>query len=177
MAAAPEGRHEVATDEEGLRLDAWLVRRGLATSAAAARRLIADGGVRVEGRSARKGEPVRAGDVVTCAAPEDFVILPEAEAPLEVLFVDEHLVAVAKPAGVPVHPLRAGETGTLAAALIARFPECARASTDPREGGFAHRLDTGTSGAIVAARNQSVYLRLREALAAGLSEKRYLAEV
>ena len=57
------------------------------------------------------------------------------------------MVAVAKPAGQPSHPLVAGERGTLANVLVARYPECGRASPDPREAGLAHRLDAGTSGA------------------------------
>jgi 23S rRNA pseudouridine1911/1915/1917 synthase len=176
-APAADGRHRVSEDEAGLRLDAWLVRRGFAASAAAARRLIAAGSVRVDGAIGRKGAPVRLGQTVACEPAAAMEITPEPEAALSVLWIDDDLVAVNKAAGVPVHPLRPGDSGTLAAALIARFPECARASHDPREAGFVHRLDNGTSGVIVAARNQSAYDRLRVTLAGGDSEKRYVAEV
>ena len=65
---------------------------------------------------------------------------------------DDALVAIAKPAGVPSHPLAPGQLGTAANAIVARLPECADASPDPREGGLVHRLDTGTSGVLIAAR-------------------------
>lgn len=178
MPPAPAGaRHQVAEDEAGLRLDAWLVRRGLAPSAAAARRLIAEGAVRVDGAHGRKGRALLAGQMIACEPVAAAAILPEPAAPLAVLYVDDDLVAVDKPAGVAVHPLRPGEGGTLAGALLARFPECGAASTDPREAGFAHRLDVGTSGVIIAARNDRAYTGLRGVLGGGGSAKTYLAEV
>jgi 23S rRNA pseudouridine1911/1915/1917 synthase len=78
---------------------------------------------------------------------------------------------------VPSHPLAAGQLGTAANALAARFPECAAASPDPREGGLVHRLDTGTSGVLIAARSAAVWPALRAALGGADCEKVYLAEV
>ncbi|HVZ88046.1 MAG TPA: pseudouridine synthase, partial [Polyangia bacterium] len=86
-------------------------------------------------------------------------------------------VAIDKPAGVPSHPQAAGERGTAANALVARFPECAAAAPDPREGGLVHRLDAGTSGVLIAARDPAAWAALREALSAASCEKTYLAEV
>jgi 23S rRNA pseudouridine1911/1915/1917 synthase len=63
----------------------------------------------------------------------------------------------------------------LANALVARHPECATASADPREGGLAHRLDIDTSGAIVAARTPEAYRALRSAFSGGAVEKEYWA--
>jgi 23S rRNA pseudouridine1911/1915/1917 synthase len=96
---------------------------------------------------------------------------------LPVLYTDEALVAVAKPPGIPSHPLKAGEGATVASAIVARFPECATASPDPREGGLGHRLDVGTSGVIVAARSREGWYRLREALSGASCEKIYLAQI
>jgi 23S rRNA pseudouridine1911/1915/1917 synthase len=84
---------------------------------------------------------------------------------------------------MPSHPLRSHETRTLANALVARFPDCAEASaeasTDPhrREAGLVHRLDTGTSGAIMAARHSAAWRALRAAFGRGDVEKRYVALV
>lgn len=170
----------VAADEAGLRLDAFLVRRAVVPSAAAARRLILGGDVRVDGRVGRKGVAVNEGQVVACgggALAEPGIIIAEPDVALIVLHEDETLVAVAKPAGMATHPLRAGERGTLAGALVARFPECRQASADWREGGFVHRLDAGTSGVIVAARSRAAHQTLRQTLGGGDSEKCYLAEV
>ena len=171
--------------EAGLRLDAFLARRGLFASTAASRRFLAEPAarVRVDGRPARKGERLAAGQRVevpepppVAAAGPGSTIEADPSLALEVLYADEALVAVAKPAGLPSHPLRPGERGTVASALVARFPECAQASPDPREGGLVHRLDTGTSGVLVAARQRALWTPLHEALGGG-GEKTYLAEV
>ena len=127
-------------------------------SIAGARRLVAAGGVRVDGRRASKGERVHAGQTLdvddAAVGPPGARVEPDASVAVGWLHVDDALVAIDKPAGVPSHPLRAGERGTAANAIVARFPECARASPDAREGGLAHRLDNETSGVLLAARAQ-----------------------
>ncbi|HVU49828.1 MAG TPA: RluA family pseudouridine synthase, partial [Polyangia bacterium] len=101
---------------------------------AGARRLVAASGVRVDGRVARKGERVAAGQTVeidaALAAGAGAATRVEADEAVAVswLVVDDAFVAIDKPAGVPSHPLRAGERGTAANAIVARFPECATAS-------------------------------------------------
>jgi 23S rRNA pseudouridine1911/1915/1917 synthase len=96
---------------------------------------------------------------------------------LALLYVDEAIVAMVKPPGMPTHPLRPGERGTLANALVARHPECAEVSDDPREGGVAHRLDRDTSGVVLAARSRVAWTSLRRAFADGAVAKEYLALV
>jgi 23S rRNA pseudouridine1911/1915/1917 synthase len=164
VTSGPSRRLEVSADEAGLRLDALLARRGLFASVAAARRAIAAGEVRVGGRRPRKGDRLQAGDGLEVATAAGPVVVPDASLPLVVLYTDEALVAVDKPAGMAAHPLRAGEGGTLASALVARFPECAAASPDPREAGLVHRLDVGTSGVLVAARSAELWPQLRRRL-------------
>ncbi len=119
----------------------------------------------VDGARARKGDRVAAGARVTLreqpAVGDALAPAAQPELPLDVLHLDATLVAVCKPAGPPSHPLRAGETGTLANALVARFPECAGAGRDPREAGLVHRLDRGTSGVLVAARDPGTWQSLR----------------
>lgn len=177
--------------EAGLRVDRLLAHK-LGISVAAARRLIASGHVQVGGRPARKGAILGGGEVVTVVGPAETDVgraegrlgagppagaVADPGVRLDVLYVDPHLVAVAKPAGMPTHPLRPGERGTAANGVVARFPECAAASVDPREGGLAHRLDTATSGLLIAARSRDAWLALRRALGAESCEKTYLAEV
>lgn len=168
----------VAASEADLRLDTFLARRQLAPSAAAARRAVARGAVRVNGRVAKKGRRLSAGDTVDMGKgpSAEPALRPAPRLALEVLYQDSDLVVVNKPAGVHTHPLRPGESGTLAEALVARFPECATASPNAREGGLGHRLDAGTSGVLLAARRREIWYRLREALAHPQCEKRYLAE-
>jgi 23S rRNA pseudouridine1911/1915/1917 synthase len=165
--------------DDGARLDQWLA-RALHCSRREAQRLIAEGAVRVGGSVAKKGMRMAAGAEVEVAhAPagtEEKRPVPEA-LPLVVLHQDAALVAVDKPAGMPTHPLRAGERGTVANRLLALFPECATVADDAREGGVAHRLDVDTSGVLVAARTRQAWLLLRRAFADGLVEKEYLALV
>lgn len=172
-------RFVVGAAEVGLRLDAFLLRQKVVPSATAARRAIAERIVFVAGRPGKKGLHLGEGQVVEIAAPiQDRVApTPAAEVPLAVLYADDDLVVVDKPAGLPSHPLRAGEGPSTAGALVARFPECAVASPDPREGGLVQRLDRGTTGVLVAARRRAVWRGLRDALAAPDCEKTYRAEV
>jgi 23S rRNA pseudouridine1911/1915/1917 synthase len=143
--------------------------------------LFDDGCVKIGGRRARKGDRVAAGDVLELTreplagealrpAPD-----PAAAAQLAILVERPDLVVVAKPAGMPSQPLRAGELGTAANGIAARFPECAAIGDDPRDGGLVHRLDIGTSGALVIARTEAAYRALRDALGAGAIDKQYLA--
>ena len=141
----------------------------------AARRLIAAGRVRVRGRRVQKGDAVEAGDDVEIAGAGAWLVPGPDVVPR--LFVDEHVIVVDKPAGMPCHPLVPGEGGTVVDALIAIFPEIARASEDPREAGLVHRLDTGTSGCLALARDPATWRALRAAFADDLVDKRYLALV
>jgi 23S rRNA pseudouridine1911/1915/1917 synthase len=164
---------------DSVRLDRFLADRLPAVSRRDVARWIAGGLVRVDGRAARKGELLRGGEEVRVApaAPRAaWRARPDATAPLAVLFEDEHLVAIDKPAGVPCHPLRPDESGTIANALAARFPETS-AIGPPLEAGLVHRLDTETSGVLIAARSAGAYAALRRAWGSPRVEKIYLAIV
>jgi 23S rRNA pseudouridine1911/1915/1917 synthase len=143
--------------------------------------LFDEGCVKIGGRRARKGDRVAAGDVLELSreplagdalrpAPD-----PDAAAGLEILVERPDVIVIVKPAGMPSQPLRAGEHGTAANAIAARYPECAAIGDDPRDGGLVHRLDVGTSGALVAARTEAAYRALRDAFGAGAVDKQYLA--
>ncbi|MFO0657520.1 MAG: RluA family pseudouridine synthase [Polyangia bacterium] len=150
-------------------------------SRGAAMRLIADGLVQVDGRVGKKGVSLLAGQTV--ALPEDAqddVSTPpvaEPDLPLVVLYEDADVVVVAKPQGQACHPLRGGERGTVANAVVARFPSCATAAEPVREGGVCHRLDADTSGALLFAKTPAAWTKLRADFAGGLVEKEYLALV
>jgi 23S rRNA pseudouridine1911/1915/1917 synthase len=169
-------------DEEG-RIDRVIARKYPDTSRRLLAELFDSGAVRVGGRTAKKGDRVAAGVEVTLAyAPAQGADLrpapdPDAAARVTVLHLDDEVVVIAKPAGMPSQPLRPGELGTAAGALAALHPECAATSDDPRDGGLVHRLDIGTSGALIAARTRAAWLSLRAAFAAGEVDKAYLALV
>jgi 23S rRNA pseudouridine1911/1915/1917 synthase len=141
--------------------------------------LFADGAVRLNGRRASKGDRVAVGDTVELTRePVHGAALrpaPDPDVPLVILAERSELVAVAKPAGVPSQPLRAGELGTMANAIAFRFPECVAIGDDPRDGGLVHRLDIGTSGVLIAARTPEAHRALRAAFGAGMVVKHYLA--
>lgn len=160
------------------RLDLLLRQRIPGLSRGAALRLLRQGKVQVDGRPARKGTILRPGQrVLVDAGAWEAAPAPQGEEALVVIAQNERLVALNKPSGVPCHPLTPGETGTVVNALVARFPECAEASPDPREGGLVHRLDTGTSGVLLAARTRAAHGELRQAFSEGGVHKEYLALV
>jgi 23S rRNA pseudouridine1911/1915/1917 synthase len=150
----------------------------LGVGRAAVKRAFQLGDVRVGGRRARASDPALPGALVTIELePAAGSPAPDPAAPLRVLVEHPRLVVVDKPAGIAVHPLAPGEGGTLANAVLARYPECAEASPDPREGGAVQRLDAGTSGCVVFARDAAAWEELHEALRARRVEKIYLALV
>ena len=172
----------VAPEEAGVRLDAFLAAR-LGVARARARRLLAQGAVCVDGRpaaAAAKGAPLPAGALVEVSAPAEAAAerpLPEPGASLRVLAQGEGWIAVDKPAGVPVHPLRTGEAGTLLGALAARRPEMIGVGEGGLRSGVVHRLDVETSGVVVFATSQACWDALRSAFAEHRVEKVYRAIV
>ncbi len=134
--------------------------------------------VRINGRRSKKSEIVGAEDRVEVAATNRrSAIEPHAELALEVLHEDAAVVVVNKPGGLPCHPLHAGERDTVMNAVVARFPEIATVGEKPLEGGLVHRLDNGTSGALLIARNRGAFEKLRDAIRAGRISRRYEALV
>lgn len=164
---------------EPIRLDRFLADRYPSVPRNEFARLIASGGVLVNERPARKGLTLRGGEEIRLhlpAARAEWTALPDASIPLAVHFEDEHLLAVEKPAGVASHPHRPDETGTLANAIVARYAGQNRIG-EPLQAGLLHRLDGGTSGLMVAARNQEAFERLRAIWRSEQVEKVYLAIV
>jgi 23S rRNA pseudouridine1911/1915/1917 synthase len=163
-----------------LRLDRFVAEHS-GVSRGVAMRLIADGLVQVDGRIGKKGAALLAGQTVTVTSEaqddQSTPPVPQPELPLTVLYEDADVVVVSKPQGMACHPLRAGELGTVASAVVARYPECGEAAQPVREGGVCHRLDTDTSGALIFARTKDAWQKLRSDFAEGLIEKEYLALV
>jgi len=157
------------------RLDTFLHRALPEMSRRLVRRLIVEGAVRLNGRPAAKGSRVVPGDQVTLPALPP-AIAPEPGLALPVLYEDDALVALDKPGGMPGHALDPRQRGTAAAFLLAHYPEMAGVG-DPLAPGLVHRLDSGTSGLLVAARTRAAHRALRAALRAHAVEKRYLAWV
>jgi 23S rRNA pseudouridine1911/1915/1917 synthase len=141
-----------------------------------ARALFDGNAVTLNGRRARKGDRASAGDEVIITFKDAWVV-PEPELALDVRLTRPELVVVSKPAGMPSAPLAPGERGTLVNALVARFPEMLGIGYTAREAGLLHRLDTETSGLLVAARSAECFQSLLAGLRSGELRKRYLAVV
>jgi 23S rRNA pseudouridine1911/1915/1917 synthase len=156
------------------RLDACVRALAPELSRRLVRSLVAEGAVRVNGRPARKGDRVGEGDVVEL--PAIAPLAPDPDVALAILYEDDAVVAVDKPGGMPAHALDPRQRGTLAGALLARHPELAHVG-DPLAAGLVHRLDTGTSGVLLAARTADVHRALRAAFRRHEVTKRYAAIV
>jgi 23S rRNA pseudouridine1911/1915/1917 synthase len=170
-----------ATDSpitNGERLDHYLVRRGWASSRSIASKLIEDGRVRVNGRHQRKGALITANDRVevthSLGSPRAEPDL-ESKVIFEILYDDEDLIVVNKPALLPCHPLRSAHEASVITVLARDYPEVALLGGKPFEGGLIHRLDNGTSGALMVARTPQALQFMREALRAGQIYRRYEA--
>lgn len=164
----------VTAAEEGQRLDVVLAQRlGTSRSRAAAR--IEAGEVTVAGALAARRRSMRAGEEVVVTDPAPAVPTPAPPLP-PVRYRDEHLVVLAKPAGLVVHPGAGHPDGTLVDALRAAGIPLA-AGTDPGRPGIVHRLDRDTSGLLVVASSEEAAAGLIAALAARAVTRRYLALV
>jgi 23S rRNA pseudouridine1911/1915/1917 synthase len=148
-----------------------------------AQRLIRDGVVTVNGQTAAagdKGRPVAAADRIELLTAVGHVV-PQPELTLDVLAEGPGWVAIDKPAGQPVHPLRESETGTTLNALAARYPQVQGVGASSGEGGLrsgvVHRLDVATSGVLLFALDDPTFARFRQAFAEHRTTKRYVALV
>ncbi|MFZ1888655.1 MAG: RluA family pseudouridine synthase [Candidatus Binataceae bacterium] len=160
------------------RLDHYLVRLGFAPSRRAARAIVERGNVRINGRRCVKSAIVAPSDIVEVAElPAAVPITPNPSLEPDVLYSDAAMLVVGKPGGVPCHPLRAGESETVMNGIVARFPECSALGDKPLEGGLVHRLDNGTSGALIVARTAEAFTALRAAIRSGAVVRRYQALV
>ncbi|MCP4204919.1 MAG: RluA family pseudouridine synthase [bacterium] len=161
----------------GQRLDVYLA-KVYKTSRSQAARWIQDGLVALGEKDAKPGLKLEGGEWISCeprAPSQDGRVEPE-EGPLEVLFEDDHIVVLDKPAELAVHTGAGRSSGTLANRLLAAYPEMA-AVGGPGRPGIVHRLDLGTSGVLVAARTAEAHRTLAEAFAERAVRKKYLAIV
>jgi 23S rRNA pseudouridine1911/1915/1917 synthase len=163
--------------EAGTRLDVWLAARLPDLSRTRIRALVDAGHVRVDGVLLKASHRLKTGERVAAEIPPPPPEEMAAEAiPLRVVFEDEHVLVVDKPAGMVTHPGAGQRTGTLAAAALAHAPEIAGVG-GPRRPGIVHRLDKGTSGLIVLTKTRQAYESLTAQLARRTVSRRYLCLV
>lgn len=169
-----ELRIELHVSETKVRLDKYLADHVPELSRSAAQRIISNGRVTVNGEPVRSSHKVRLGDLVVALIPvEEPSQLAAEPIPLNVVYEDQALLVVDKPAGMVVHPAPGHSGGTLVNALLAHCPELA-ASEDERPG-IVHRLDRDTSGLILVAKSEKVSRALQRQFKDRQVHKTYLA--
>ncbi len=161
---------------ENQRLDLFLKSCLPELSRSRLQKAIRDGQVLVNGQKARPGQKLKKGDTVevSLAEPEaGGVLIPE---PVEfrIIYEDDQILVVDKPAGLVVHPGAGVKSGTLVHGLLYRYPEISNIGS-PARPGIVHRLDKDTSGVMVVTRTGAAYRSLREQFEERSVHKTYLA--
>jgi len=173
----PARTFTVPPDAEGTRLDRFLVSVIGDRSRSQIQRLIDAGHVQVGGRAAKANQAVRPGQDVAIHIPEPVDANPRPEAlPLRIVYEDRDLVVVDKPAGMVVHPAAGHDSGTLVNALLHHVTDLSGIGGEKRPG-IVHRLDRGTSGLLVVAKNDAAHDELSRQFHDREVEKEYIALV
>ncbi len=160
-----------------MRLDRIVVKECPELSRTRVQELIEEGLVRLNGKSAKDSQKVRAGDVIEVVAQPRAPLQAEAESiPLEVLYEDDDVMAINKPAGMMVHAGAGNSRGTLVNALLGRGEALSQAN-DPLRPGIVHRIDKDTSGILLVAKNDFAHAKLAEGFRLRTIKKTYLALV
>jgi len=170
-------RFEVAEEEEGRRLDAFLASRIPRASRVRIRRGIDAHRAKVDATTRKASYRLRTGQQVEFVLPPPPATGPEPEPiAISILYEDDALAVVDKPSGMVVHPAKGHWSGTLASALVYHFDQLSKHGGTTRPG-IVHRLDRDTSGVLVVAKTDEAHQRLAEQFQARTVRKEYLAIV
>ena len=173
----PKQLFDVDESDVGKRLDAFLAVRFPQASRVRIQRGIADGLAKVDGQNRKSSYKLRPEQSVEFQLPAPPAEGPQPEPiPLDLLYEDEILAVVNKPAGMIVHPAKGHWSGTLASALVHHFQELSQFG-GPSRPGIVHRLDRDTSGAIVIAKTDEAHAHLAAQFQNRTVRKEYLAIV
>lgn len=165
----------ISADEVGKRLDQVLAARFPNLSRARLQRLIRSNAITVNDGLVRPAYRLAPGDRITGTFPEEETVRPE-NILLDIIYEDDHLLVVNKPAGMVVHPAAGIVQGTLVNALLAHCPPVANVG-GPERAGIVHRLDRETSGLIVVAKDPDTHAALQRQFKRRLVRKTYVALV
>jgi 23S rRNA pseudouridine1911/1915/1917 synthase len=178
---SPALKTTVPIEAEDQRLDLFLASRFSETSRSAIQRAISGGDITVNGKIVKPSHRIRTGEEIAGEIPASPVIdaVPE-DIPLDIVYEDEEIIVVNKPAGMVTHPGAGAASGTLANGLVYYLNRIGR--QPPRRGGasrpgIVHRLDVGTSGLIVVAKTDRAHLNLAEQFESRSVMKSYIALV
>jgi len=161
----------------GRRLDKYLHARFPRLSRTAIQRLIKQGAITVNGQPTKSSYEMCGGDVVELVIPppEPREVVPE-NIPLDIIYEDEHILAINKRTGIICHPARGDQTGTIANALVYYANQLSHGE-DPFRPGIVHRLDKNTTGVMLVAKTDEAHWRLSLQFERRTVQKTYLAIV
>ena len=166
----------VLSEFAGTRLDAFLASQLADVSRATIHKAIQSGDCFVNNGIAKASYKVRAGDEIQLELPEVVPLEAAPEnIPLDIVYEDDELIVINKPAGMVVHPGAGVQSGTLANALVYHFNHLSQANS--LRPGIVHRLDVGTSGLMVVAKTDRAHQHLAAQFEARTTEKHYTALV
>jgi 23S rRNA pseudouridine1911/1915/1917 synthase len=168
----------VGVEDAGQRLDRYLTKDGAWGSRSQVQRLIGAGCVRLDGAVVKAGASVRAGQTIEVhdPGPPQRAGLEAEDIPLSVVYEDEWILVINKPAGLVVHPAPGHWRGTLVSALLHHW-RGPRPGLDPQRPGIVHRLDKDTSGVLVIAKDAATLAELGRQFKDREVEKQYVAVV
>jgi 23S rRNA pseudouridine1911/1915/1917 synthase len=168
-------KFQVGQPSAGTRLDLFLASTCSDLSRSRIQKLISEGAVLVGGEAVKRSHVVRAGEEVSVEVSEPRKIAIEPEPiPLTILYEDEHLLAIDKPAGLVVHPSPGHGSGTLVNALLHHVRDFQGIGGELRPG-IIHRLDRATSGVLVVAKTDLAHASLSRQMKKRSMKKEYLA--
>ena len=175
LEVATPATREYRVDIGPVRLDVYLAQQRSDLTRAQLQKLIAEGYVRLNGSPARASQKVRTGDrvLLTVPPPRPTSLMPQ-QIPLDLVYQDEYVAVVDKPAGLPVHPGPGHPDGTLVNGLLALCPDIQGVGGDIRPG-IVHRLDKDTSGLMAVAKTHAAHQSLSGQLKSRRVTKGYLA--
>ena len=161
------------------RLDSWLSAQLPDISRARLQKIIKNGGVRLNGEvCCLKKSPLKPGDRLEIRIPPAKPLEIESEdIPLDILYEDDALLIVNKPAGMVVHPAPGHQGGTLVNALLAHCPDSLAGIGGVQRPGIVHRLDKDTTGAIAIAKTDAAHVHLQGQIQAKTARREYLGVV
>ncbi|MBA7646462.1 Ribosomal large subunit pseudouridine synthase D [subsurface metagenome] len=166
------------TGEDKIRIDLYLTQKEIYPSRSQIRNLIAQGKIRVNSNSVKPSYILKNGDVIDLALPENKELKIKAEAiPLDIIYEDEYLVVVNKPADMIVHPAGKICSGTLVNALLYHCKDSLSGIGGVVRPGIVHRLDKNTSGLMVVAKNDFAHLDLSRQIKDHKVTKKYISLV
>jgi len=167
----------LVVEESGGRLDKYISEQCSKLSRTHVQELIAEGLVSVNGKTERASYKISEGDTVEVTVPpEPSSTLEPQDIPLNIIFENDDIIVLDKPAGLTVHPAPGHPNGTLVNALLAHFPKIAETENSLRPG-IVHRLDKDTSGLMMVAKNRVTQANLIDQFKNRLVDKRYLVLV